>query len=342
MLKKEMIVSPENSGLRLDLFLAQHLRDFQRNEAPSRSSIQKLITSGGVKLNGRTTKSGARLKADDLVELYWLPPEDSPLKPEPLPLNILYEDEDCIVLNKSPGMVVHPAAGVHSGTLVHALLHHCPDLPGIGGERRPGIVHRLDKDTSGVMVVVKSQNAFCQLSRQFKDRLVLKEYMALVWGEPKETGGVIIRPIGRHRTSRKKMSSLRSVSRSREAVTEWQLEDSFELESGRGPERLCVSLMRIRPRTGRTHQIRVHLADEDYPVVGDRVYGGGRRGRGSIVPEIADFPRQALHAEKLGFIHPRTGLPMEFRAPLSQDMQELLDTLKEATSGGRFKKGVDN
>ena len=338
-----MTVSTENSGLRLDLFLTRRLQDFQREEGVSRSSVQRLITSGKVKLNGKVTKPGARLKADDLIEIHWLPPEDIALKPEPLPLNILYEDEDCIVINKAPGMVVHPAAGRHGGTLVHALLHHCPNLPGIGGERRPGIVHRLDKDTSGVMVAVKTEKAFCHLALQFKERTVLKEYLALVWGKPKSSKGMIVRPIGRHRTRRKKMSSLRSVSRSREAITEWQLEDSFGIESKQEMRRSWVSLIRLRPRTGRTHQIRVHLADEGYPVVGDRLYGEGKRGRGIVmVPSLADFPRQALHAEKLGFIHPRTNRPMEFRAPLFQDMQELLHALKEATLGNRLKKGVDN
>lgn len=333
-----MVVSAGHRGLRLDHFLTRHLRDFKGNDVVSRSGVQKLITSGKVKLNGKMTKPGARLKADDLVEVLWLPPQDIPLKPEPLPLNILYEDEDCIVVDKAPGMVVHPAAGLQSGTLIHALLYYCSDLPGIGGERRPGIVHRLDKDTSGVMVVVKNEKAFRHLALQFKERKVSKEYLALVWGKPRGTSGRIVRPIGRNRADRKKMSSLQSVTRSREALTEWTLEDSFQIASDQ-----WVSLIRLRPRTGRTHQIRVHLADEGYPVVGDRIYGGRKRGRDMpAVKGAADFPRQALHAEKLRFVHPRTGRSMEFKAPLPQDIQELLDSLKEMTSGKQFKKGVDN
>lgn len=337
-----MIVSTEYSGLRLDLFLARHLRDFRGDEGPSRSNIQRWISSGEVKVNGKMTKPAARLKADDLIEIHWLPPEETPLKPEALPLNVLYEDEDCIVINKAPGMTVHPAAGCHSGTLVHALLHHIPDLPGIGGERRPGIVHRLDKDTSGVMVVVKSEMAFRHLALQFKERRVLKEYVALVWGKPKKTKGMVARPIGRHRIHRKKMSSLHFTSRSREAVTEWELEESFKIASGRETPQSWVSLVRVRPRTGRTHQIRVHLADEGYPVVGDRVYGGVNRGRDAgAVSVLAKFARQALHAARLGFLHPRTGRPMEFRAPLFRDMQELLDALKGAALADKLKKGVD-
>ena len=213
------------------------------------------------------------------------------------------------MVNKSPGVVVHPAAGKQNGTLVNALLHHCKNLQGIGGERRPGIVHRLDKDTSGAIVIAKNENAFRQIALQFKERHVSKEYIALVWGKVERERGKIERPIGRHRTDRKKMSSLHSFSRSREAITEWQVEETFRV--GSLESRFSwVTLLRLKPRTGRTHQIRVHLADQGNPVVGDRVYGRKRNDLNKDrleVRDLIDFHRQALHAEKLGISHPRTG-----------------------------------
>lgn len=330
-LKSQMIVSNEEKGLRLDLFLAHELGKHQNRGLVSRSSIQRLISAGAVTLNGRAVKSGARVKAADRIEVEWPPAAETDLEPEALPLHVLFEDEDLIVINKAPGMVVHPAAGSQSGTLVHALLYHCPNLPGIGGERRPGIVHRLDKDTSGVMVVVKSQSAFGDVSRQFRERLVVKEYVCLTWGRPAATRGTIARPIGRHRAHRKKMSSLTPVRRSREAVTDWQLEQSFRVDSQGSVDAPAVSVIRVRPRTGRTHQIRVHLADEGCPIVGDRTYGRKIRARDGIFQQVARFPRQALHAEKLGLTHPRTGRFMEFRAPLAEDMKSLLDLLSEST-----------
>jgi len=289
-----------------------------------------MIVAGQVRLNGRRTKPGVRLKARDLVEIQWLPPREASLVPEPLSLDILYEDEDLIVVNKAPGMVVHPAGGVARGTLVNALLHHCPDLQGIGGERRPGIVHRLDKDTSGVMVVAKSAQAFHRIALQFRERQVRKEYLALVWGKMQGEKGEVDRPIGRHRSDRKRMSSLYSVSRWRAAVTEWRQEALFKVGS-HGEHFSWITLLRLRPRTGRTHQIRVHLADQGHPVVGDRVYGPKRQALVKSHVErsrLIDFPRQALHAERLGFLHPRTGATLEFRAPLARDMSELLDHLR--------------
>jgi 23S rRNA pseudouridine1911/1915/1917 synthase len=296
----------------------------------SRSGIQKLIAEGQITLNGKPAKASARLKTNDVVAIKTLPPKKSTLVAEPIPLNVIYEDDDCIVINKAPGIVVHPAAGRTTGTLVNAILHHCPNLQGIGGESRPGIVHRLDKDTSGVMIIAKAMPAFQQLARQFKERRVKKEYLALIVGKPKDEHGIVNRPIGRHRSDRKRMSSIHALARKREAVTEWQVERSFwRNEAG---ESSCFSLLRLKPRTGRTHQIRVHLADLGYPLVGDRLYGR-RRPRVAVknakLSAVDLLPRQALHAERLGIFHPRTGASMEFYAPLAEDIASLLSALEE-------------
>jgi 23S rRNA pseudouridine1911/1915/1917 synthase len=245
-------------------------------------------------------------------------------------LQIIYEDQDCIVVNKAPGMVVHPAAGRSHGTLVNALLYHCADLQGIGGEYRPGIVHRLDKDTSGAMIVAKNDFAFHQLAQQFKKRTVEKEYVALVWGKLAREEGIIDRPIGRHRSDRKRMSSIHPLAKVRQAVTEWKVEHIYRIENETQGES-WLSWLRIKPRTGRTHQIRVHLADLGHPVVGDRVYGY-RRPNGNSA--CARFPRQVLHAEKITFIHPRSGAPITLVAPMGEDICELLKQLSS--------KGVDN
>lgn len=340
-----IVVESEHQGMRLDLFLAQHLGTVCPQAGWSRAAIQKMIAGGGITLNRRTAKPSARLRSRDRIEVRPPPARKTALTAEPLPLEILYEDEDCMVINKAPGTVVHPGAGRSSGTLVNALLHHCPNLEGVGGERRPGIVHRLDKDTSGVMVIAKSAPAYQHLTRQFKERTVVKEYLALVWGKMVGSRGVIDRPIGRHRTDRKKMSSLRHVARAREAITEWQVANAFRV----GPEGSSwswMTLLRLRPRTGRTHQIRVHLAERGNPVLGDRVYGWKRQAVSQSrleVAELADFPRQALHAERLGFDHPRTGERLEFRAPLPEDMRKLLQLLAEWRGRGAMKneRGVD-
>ncbi len=332
--------------MRLDLFLTHHCPGAWQTEERSRSVMQRMIAGGQMTLNGQRAKPSTRLKSGDLIEIHSVPLQDSSLDPEPLPLDILYEDEDCIVVNKAPGMVVHPGLGKQSGTLVNALLHHCRNLQGIGGERRPGIVHRLDKDTSGVMVIAKHGQAFHQIASQFKERRVRKEYLALVWGELDKKRGVIDRPIGRHRGDRKRMSSIHCLPRSREAITEWQVEESFEV--GLRRHRFSsITLLRLNPRTGRTHQIRVHLADQGYPVVGDRIYGPKRQGlikNPMEVPGLVDFPRQALHAERLGFSHPCTGVTLEFQAPLPPDMQRLLNCLRQSKGPLKGKekiRGVD-
>ncbi len=333
-----------HAGKRLDIFLVRALSNLGPMGGLSRSGIQKMIAEGQITLNGGRAKAGTRIKLGDQIEIHWRAPKDTELEPESLPLDILYEDEDCIVLNKAPGMVVHPAAGKRSGTLVNALLYHCPDLKGIGGERRPGIVHRLDKDTSGVMVVAKHEQAFHGIARQFKDREVSKKYLALVWGRVEPNEGIMDRAIGRHRGDRKKMSSLYALARKREAATEWRVEERFRV--GAAQTRYgWVSFLRLKPQTGRTHQIRVHLADEGYPVVGDRVYGPKRHDllKSGVAPGLLEFPRQALHAEKLEFRHPRSGARVAFQAPLPEDIQKVLDDLRRQRSveAKKIEKGVD-
>jgi 23S rRNA pseudouridine1911/1915/1917 synthase len=264
-----------------------------------------------------------------------LPPRDAEISSEALPLAVLYEDSDCMVINKAPGMTVHPAAGHWSGTLVNALLHHCPDIEGIGGVRRPGIVHRLDKDTSGVIITAKNMLAYQSLVRQFKERRVEKEYVAVARGRVSTEQGTIDRPVGRHRSDRKRMSSVHFLNRAREAVTEWAVEERFAIGAGATPSGFAT-LLRLRPRTGRTHQIRVHLADLGYPLVGDRVYGKKRRvGATESLGDsiIESFPRQALHAERLILNHPRSGRRIEFVASLPDDLNELLRCLRAASVG---------
>lgn len=321
-------------GMRLDIFLVNRWAKAQAQLGLSRAEIQRLIDEGQITLNDAPAKASARLKVNDRIDIRRLPARETCLTAEALPLEILYEDSDCLVVNKAAGMVVHPAAGQHSGTLVNALLHHCADLAAIGGERRPGIVHRLDKETSGVMIVAKNMFAFHGLVGQFKNRQVRKEYLAVAWGEIVPDEGRVDRPIGRHRSDRKRMSSLRILNKSRVASTEWRVEERFAWNHG--PARFALSLVRLRPHTGRTHQLRVHLADMGFPLVGDKIYG--RKRTKPILSHGADplldgFPRQALHAEKLALDHVRSGKRMEFCAPLAADMTQLLVRLR-ALNGG--------
>ncbi len=323
-----------SAGMRLDLFVTGYLSRTLGQGGVSRAGVQKLIAAGRVTVNGEQAKPSTHIKSDDRIEIRNFPPHDASLKPEALPLTILYEDEDCVVINKAPGMVVHPAAGNASGTLVNALLHYCPDLGGIGGERRPGIVHRLDKDTSGVMIVAKNDASLQSLTRQFKDRSVHKEYLALVWGRLKGLRGIISRPIGRHRSERKRMSSTYALAKTRAAVTEWCVEKSFPVVCANAKTPIWISLLRLMPKTGRTHQIRVHLADLGYPVIGDKIYGrkrGGGMSRAIVSAKWAGFPRHALHAEKLRILHPRSAQLLEFCAPLWGDMADLLAILEAET-----------
>jgi len=324
MTPRSLQVDAGSAGMRLDLFLTQYFMEgTEANLGLSRAAIQKLIGEGQITLNGASTKASARVKLHDCVVVALRLARESELRPEAAPLKILYENADCIVINKDPGVVVHPAAGQVDGTLVNALLHHCPDLQNMGGERRPGIVHRLDKDTSGVIIVAKNMPTFHRLAAQFKNRTAQKEYLALVWGDLKPERGKIDRPIGRHRSDRKRMSSLRAGGRLREAITEWSVERRFV------HDRRSLTLVRLRPRTGRTHQLRVHLADMGFPLVGDKVYGrkGGAPKLGAL--PIEKFSRQALHAEKLTLVIGENGTPMRFVAPLPDDFAGLLEWLRE-------------
>jgi 23S rRNA pseudouridine1911/1915/1917 synthase len=335
MIRQKATVEGKSAGLRLDLFVTQHFVQGVDPWGLSRAAVQRLIAAGEVTVNGERAKPSARLKTDDRIEIRSIPTRDTGLAPEALPLIILYEDEDCVVINKAPGIVVHPAGGHMSGTLVNALLHHCPGLRGVGGDLRPGIVHRLDKDTSGVMIVAKNDMSYLQLARQFQDRTVQKKYLALARGKLNAPCGIIDRPIGRHRSDRKKMSSTRALAKKREAITEWRTERSFRINAN-AKQTIWISLLSLKPKTGRTHQIRVHLADLGCPLVGDRVYGRRRSGgfiRAAEFGWLDAFPRQALHAQRLKISHPRSGAPMEFQAPLWADMAQLLDLLAAQSDG---------
>ncbi len=300
-----------DGGKRLDVWLAEAIGDL------SRSRIQALLADGFIRINGAPGRPAAVVRSGMIATVERPAPVPAELVPEAIPLEILYEDEAMLVLNKQPGLVVHPAPGHPSGTLVHALLHHCTDLQGIGGELRPGIVHRLDKDTSGIMVVAKHQAAMTALSAAFKARRVDKCYRALVKGCPQPPNGRLETAIGRSRSDRKKMAVLREgTGASRQAITAYAVEEAF------GP---TAALMRIVIHTGRTHQIRVHMAHLGHPVLGDTQYGRATGTAGPIT-----IPRQMLHAAELAFAHPVSGQPLRFASPLPPDMQTVCDALRAA------------
>ena len=292
MISAEFRATPEDAGARLDQFLAAQAA------ALSRSRIQDLIKAGHVTLNGRATKASTRLRDGDTIALDEPPPVPSATLGEDIALDVLFEDGDLIVLNKPAGMVVHPAAGHWQGTVVNALLHHCPALSGIGGEQRPGIVHRLDKETSGCLVAAKNDAAHQALSKQFAGREVTKIYLALATGKFRQASGVIEGAIGRHPVHRKKMTVL---EKGRASKTSYRV--LAELAAG--------TLVECTLHTGRTHQIRVHLKHLGHPLLGDEVYG-----------KRAGFARQMLHAWRLGFTHPRTGVRMNFQSPIPADFIE--------------------
>ena len=308
-------VGEDTDGTRLDVFLTSVLA------GQSRSQIQRLIKDGSVRVGGREAKANQPVKAGQEIAVDIPPPIDPAPRPEALPLAIVYQDRDLIVVDKPAGMVVHPAAGHESGTLVNALLHHVDDLSGIGGEKRPGIVHRLDRGTSGLMVIAKHDAAHEELSRQFRDREIEKEYLALVWGEVM-AGRRIDAAIGRDAGNRKKMTSTPArVRRSREAVTRIVRAEHF----GR-----VLTLASVAIHTGRTHQIRVHLSAIGHPIVGDPLYGGVHRRVPGDVRAVTHLDRPFLHAARLAFTHPGDGRRMTFTSELPEDLERVLDDVREA------------
>jgi 23S rRNA pseudouridine1911/1915/1917 synthase len=309
-----LTVPEEGEGLRLDRFLASVLPN------QSRSRIQRLIKDGQVQVAGREAKANHAVKTGQQISITVPEPVEPEPQPEALPLPIVYQDADLIVVDKPAGMVVHPAAGHATGTLVNALLHHVDDLSGIGGEKRPGIVHRLDRGTSGLIVVAKHDRAHEELARQFAAREVEKEYLALVWGEVM-AGRRIDAPIGRDPSNRKKMSSESArVRRSRAAVTRIVRAEHF----GR-----MLTMAQVAIHTGRTHQIRVHLSAIGHPIVGDALYGGVRRRVAGDLRAVTHLDRPFLHAAHLVFAHPDDQRRMEFTSALPADLQKVLDELRK-------------
>lgn len=309
-----LLVPPEAQGQRLDQVLCQLLgADF------SRAQVQRLIAQGHVTGQGRALKASLKLQGGEELALVLPQPEPLELIPQAMDLWVLYEDQHLIVVNKAPGLVVHPAPGHYDRTLVHGLLHHCGDLAGVGGKLRPGIVHRLDRDTSGALVAAKHDQAHRALVAAFAAGRVRKEYLALVWGYPAPTGRVQS-AIGRHPGDRKRMSSL--GSHTKDARSWWKVTHRFPLAG--------VSLLRVRIATGRTHQIRVHLSEAGFPVLGDGLYGG-RRGRRSLPgpagAALKAAGRQMLHAVSLAFTHPVSGQELAITAPLPEDFRAVLRAL---------------
>ncbi|MGH6866612.1 MAG: RluA family pseudouridine synthase [Methyloceanibacter sp.] len=320
---------PSDDGQRLDRFLSVRLPQL------SRTRVQALIKDGQVTLSGATIEDVKyRVKPSDCFEIAVPEAVEAALKGEAIPLEIVYEDDSLIVIDKPAGLVVHPGAGQPEGTLVNALIAHCgKSLSGIGGVARPGIVHRLDQNTSGLMVIAKTDQAHRALAEQFADHGRTGElergYLALVWGVPPRPHGRIDAPLGRHPASRTKMAVL--PGKGREAVTHWRVLETF---GGEGNEAPIVSLLECRLETGRTHQVRVHLAHIGHPLIGDPLYGQGFKTKLRKLPEplrnkVAQLDRQALHAAKLAFVHPKSGTLLDFNSALPRELAEIADTFKE-------------
>ncbi len=307
-------VDPFDAGKRLDFLISSILLDC------SRSFSANLVRRGYIRVDGEIKKPGYKVRAGDFVQGRIPPPEPLMYKPEPIHIDILFEDESLIVVNKQPGLVVHPAPGHYSGTLVNGLLNHCPTLEGIGGTHRPGIVHRLDKDTSGVLVVAKNDKTHQHLAQQFKSRSVSKIYLALVYGVITPDSGRVSLPIGRHPVDRKKMST---VSRKgRMAETLWKVKKRFE----------GVTFLELNLKTGRTHQIRVHCAAINHPIIGDPIYFSRKERRELLANKnlghlIQSICRQMLHAWRIEFVHPAHNQSVLFEAPIPEDMRNLIKSI---------------
>lgn len=307
--RAQTIIVPADAGAlaekrRLDLFLME-----QEAFAYSRSHLRKLIVDGNVTVNGAVVKTGYTVRAGDHIDILLPPPRPLAVTAEAIPLDILFEDAHLLVINKPAGMVVHPAPGHETGTLVHGLLHHCDDLSGIGGVQRPGIVHRLDRETSGVMIVAKTDDAHAGLSAQLKSRELSRVYLAVAHGRFRELTGSIDAPIGRHRADRQRMAV--DEEHGREALSLYRVVEQFPQHA----------LVEIELKTGRTHQIRVHLKHIHHPVVGDPVYGSSSKNN-------LGMTRQALHAQTIRFRHPVTQQEMTFSTDLPDDMRQLLEKLR--------------
>ena len=305
-------ISDENAGERLDTFLANRI------ESWSRARLQQLIEDGEVIVNGHGVKSSYKLRANDQIEVELAASPVAGFVAEDIPIEVVFEDEELIVVNKPAGMVVHPAAGVPSGTLANALAFHFQQLSQFGGAARPGIVHRLDRGTSGLLVVAKTEAAHEDLANQFRAREVFKSYVALVHGQLEKRNGQIDQPIARDARNRTRMAVVRG---GREALSLFRIREGYDR----------FTLLDIELKTGRTHQIRVHLAWLKHPVVGDEIYGGGRDKTVSnpvIKSAIGKLQRQFLHAERLAFLHPRTREKLRFNVPLPVDLTQLLDLIR--------------
>ena len=305
----------DNEPMRLDLYLCRELA------GETRSTIQRLIETEHILINGRPARSSLKLKGGESISVNIPAPTAAVPLAEEIPLEVLYEDADLIVINKPAGMVVHPGPGNSTGTLVNALLAHCTDLSGIGGELRPGIVHRLDKGTSGVLVVAKNDRTHNALSAQFSVHSVKRIYQAIVYGNPKEDTGKIEGILGRHPTDRLRRSG--TVRQGKRAVTRWRVSERYSR----------LSFLELRLETGRTHQIRAHMCEAGFPLAGDPLYPDGGRFNNLVDPQlrkmIVKLDRQALHAKVLGFIHPSSGEYMEFTSEMPDDMKELQEYLRQ-------------
>jgi len=321
-------VEPPDADQRLDVFLAAALPDL------SRSRVQRLIREGRILVDGQRPRPSDPTRAGSAIAITLPRPAPAEALPEDIPLAVVYEDASLIVVDKPAGMVVHPSAGHARGTLVNALLHHCRDLSGIGGVMRPGIVHRMDKGTSGLIIAAKNDRAHASLAAQFKAHTVDREYLAIVWGRFREAGGRYEKPVGRHPRDRKRMSV--ASRRGKEATTLYRVER----------EAAGMSLVRLKLLTGRTHQIRVHLADAGHPVLGDPTYGGtaarGAAAPPALRPVIRGLGRPALHATVLGFDHPETGRRRRFESPLPPELRafwERLEALQGDKAAGQVFRG---
>lgn len=312
--KIHLKVGSNESKQRLDLYLSKHISNL------SRTFLQKIIELGNVHLNAAIASAKTKVKPGDEIDLVIPAKETSDLRPQKISFTIIHEDDDILVIDKEAGMVVHPAAGHVEGTLVNALLHHDPSIASVGGEDRPGIVHRLDKGTSGILVVAKTEAARLSLVKQFRQRQIYKEYWALVHGILSPVEGTFRSSMGRHPRHRKKMAS---VTSGRPAETDYKVIQTYA-------GLFCT--VRLIPKTGRTHQIRVHLSEAGHPIVGDKTYGGHRDVRQKL-PEkfrevIRKLDRPALHAAVLGFQHPGSGEKVRFEAPLPEDLRYLLAEMR--------------